>query len=43
MPAAPNWRTEKMIGAGALSQTYGQNTLPKQVAAFGINGSVGGG
>ena len=26
-----------------LSLTYGQNTLPKQVAAFGISGGVGGG
>lgn len=26
-----------------LSQTCGQSTLPKQVAAFGISGGVGGG
>ena len=24
-----------------LAQTYGQSTLPKQVAAFGISGGVG--
>ncbi|WP_394005017.1 protease HtpX [Luteimonas sp. WGS1318] len=35
---------EKMIAAlERLSLTYGQNTLPKQVAAFGISGGVGGG
>ena len=35
---------EKMIAAlEKLNQTYGQNTLPKQVAAFGISGSVGAG
>lgn len=33
---------EKMIAAlQRLSQTYGENTLPKQVAAFGISGGVG--
>lgn len=32
----------KMIAAlEKLSQTYGENTLPKQVAAFGISGAVG--
>ena len=32
----------KMIGAlERLSQTYGESTLPKQVAAFGISGAVG--
>lgn len=32
---------QKMIGAlERLSLTYGQNTLPKQVAAFGISGAV---
>jgi heat shock protein HtpX len=31
----------KMIAAlQRLSQTYGANTLPKQVAAFGISGAV---
>jgi heat shock protein HtpX len=31
----------KMIGAlQRLSQTYGENTLPKQVAAFGISGAI---
>ncbi|NLB58498.1 MAG: protease HtpX [Gammaproteobacteria bacterium] len=35
---------EKMIAAlERLNQTYGQNTLPKQVAAFGISGTGGGG
>ena len=35
---------EKMIAAlQALSRTYGANTLPKQVAAFGISGGVGNG
>jgi heat shock protein HtpX len=35
---------EKMIAAlQALSRTYGANTLPKQVAAFGISGGVGSG
>ena len=35
---------DKMVAAlERLNQTYGQNTLPKQVAAFGISGSVGGG
>ena len=35
---------DKMIAAlQALSRTYGANTLPKQVAAFGISGGVGGG
>ena len=35
---------EKMIAAlERLAQTYGQSTLPKQVAAFGISGGVGGG
>ena len=35
---------EKMIAAlEKLNQTYGQNTLPKQVAAFGISGGVGAG
>jgi heat shock protein HtpX len=35
---------DKMIAAlERLSLTYGQNTLPKQVAAFGISGRVGGG
>jgi len=24
-----------------LAQTYGENTLPKQIAAFGISGAVG--
>lgn len=34
----------KMIAAlEKLNLTYGQNTLPKQVAAFGISGSVGAG
>lgn len=34
----------KMIAAlERLSQTYGESTLPKQVAAFGISGGVGGG
>jgi heat shock protein HtpX len=33
---------DKMIAAlEKLSLTYGQNTLPKQVAAFGISGAVG--
>ena len=33
---------EKMIAAlERLSQTYGESTLPKQVAAFGISGGVG--
>ena len=33
---------DKMIAAlQALSRTYGANTLPKQVAAFGISGGVG--
>ncbi len=33
---------EKMIAAlERLAQTYGQSTLPKQVAAFGISGGVG--
>ena len=33
---------DKMIAAlQRLSLTYGQNTLPKQVAAFGISGGVG--
>lgn len=32
---------EKMIGAlEALGRTYGESTLPKQVAAFGISGHV---
>lgn len=32
----------KMIAAlERLSQTYGENTLPKQVAAFGISGGIG--
>ncbi|ASR44545.1 protease HtpX [Luteimonas sp. RC10] len=35
---------EKMIAAlERLAQTYGESTLPKQVAAFGISGGVGGG
>ncbi|NYZ64219.1 protease HtpX [Luteimonas deserti] len=35
---------EKMIAAlQRLGQTYGHSTLPKQVAAFGISGGVGGG
>lgn len=35
---------EKMIAAlERLSQTYGESTLPKQVAAFGISGGVGSG
>ena len=34
----------KMIAAlERLAQTYGTSTLPKQVAAFGISGGVGGG
>ncbi|MDQ3493947.1 MAG: protease HtpX [Pseudomonadota bacterium] len=33
---------DKMVAAlERLAQTYGQNTLPKQVAAFGISGGVG--
>ena len=33
---------DKMVGAlERLSQTYGESTLPKQVAAFGISGGVG--
>lgn len=33
---------EKMIAAlRRLALTYGQNTLPKQVAAFGISGGIG--
>ena len=33
---------DKMVAAlERLSLTYGQNTLPKQVAAFGISGGVG--
>ncbi|WP_101927619.1 MULTISPECIES: protease HtpX [Luteimonas] len=33
---------DKMIAAlERLAQTYGQSTLPKQVAAFGISGGVG--
>ena len=33
---------DKMIAAlERLSQTYGESTLPKQVAAFGISGGVG--
>ena len=35
---------DKMVAAlQRLSQTYGESTLPKQVAAFGISGGVGGG
>jgi heat shock protein HtpX len=35
---------EKMIAAlQRLASTYGQSTLPSQVRAFGISGSVGGG
>src|SRR5690606_31800172 len=35
---------DKMVAAlEKLNQTYGQNTLFKQVAAFGISGSVGSG
>ncbi|MBP6626306.1 MAG: protease HtpX [Arenimonas sp.] len=35
---------EKMIAAlQKLASTYGQSTLPSQVKAFGISGSVGGG
>ncbi|GAB2505682.1 protease HtpX [Arenimonas alkanexedens] len=35
---------EKMIAAlEKLARTYGQSTLPSQVRAFGISGSVGGG
>jgi len=35
---------EKMIAAlQKLASTYGQSTLPSQVRAFGISGSVGGG
>lgn len=35
---------EKMISAlERLAQTYGQSSLPKQVAAFGISGGVGSG
>jgi heat shock protein HtpX len=35
---------DKMIAAlQRLSLTYGESTLPKQVAAFGISGGVGGG
>jgi heat shock protein HtpX len=35
---------EKMIAAlQKLANTYGQSTLPSQVQAFGISGSVGGG
>jgi heat shock protein HtpX len=35
---------EKMIAAlQKLASTYGQSTLPTQVKAFGISGSVGGG
>ncbi len=35
---------EKMIAAlQRLAQTYGQNTLPNEVRAFGISGGVGGG
>ena len=35
---------EKMIGAlEALGRTYGESTLPKQVAAFGISGHVASG
>ncbi|UHQ18479.1 protease HtpX [Lysobacter sp. KIS68-7] len=35
---------DKMVAAlQRLSMTYGENTLPKQVAAFGISGSVGSG
>jgi heat shock protein HtpX len=35
---------EKMIAAlQKLASTYGQSTLPNQVRAFGISGSVGGG
>jgi len=33
---------DKMIGAlQRLSRTYGENTLPRQVQAFGISGAVG--
>ena len=33
---------DKMVSAlQRLSQTYGENTLPRQVAAFGISGAVG--
>ena len=33
---------DKMIGAlERLSRTYGENTLPRQVQAFGISGAVG--
>ena len=35
---------QKMIAAlERLAQTHGESTLPKQVAAFGISGGVGGG
>ena len=35
---------QKMIAAlERLAQTYGESSLPKQVAAFGISGGVGGG
>jgi heat shock protein HtpX len=35
---------DKMIAAlEKLARTYGQSTLPSQVRAFGISGSVGGG
>lgn len=35
---------DKMVAAlERLAQTYGHSTLPKQVAAFGISGGVGGG
>ena len=35
---------DKMFGAlQRLSRTYGENTLPRQVQAFGISGAVGAG
>ena len=35
---------DKMVGAlQRLSRTYGENTLPRQVQAFGISGAVGAG
>ena len=44
--ADAGWATlagrDKMVAAlQRLSQTYGESTLPKQVAAFGISGGVG--
>jgi len=36
-------RTKMIAALQKLAMTYGENTLPKQVAAFGISGAVGAG